>query len=96
MSKLGKKIPENWEAIESAEKLCQERTGDPEAGFSPNKFWFGGDGRHLLIPIKYRGKIGKKGQERFTKSYKELDLYVKFCPFTGKPLYDNSEEISKD
>jgi hypothetical protein len=38
----------------------------------------------------YRGKKGKKGQEEFTSSYKEMMVYAKFCPFTGKPLYEDS------
>jgi hypothetical protein len=38
----------------------------------------------------YRGKKGKKGQEKFTESYKEMMVYAKFCPFTGKPLYEDS------
>lgn len=87
MSKLGKKIEENWEAIEQAEKKVIEHTGDPEAGFNASSFWLGADGRHLMIPCMYRTKRGKKGQEVYTKSYKELMLYAKFCPFTGKPLY---------
>ncbi|RXG32021.1 hypothetical protein [Leeuwenhoekiella marinoflava] len=92
----GNKIPENWKAIEDAEKLCRERTGDPEAGFNAGVFWLGSkDGRHLMIPIKYRSKRGKNGKEVFTKSYKELNIYANFCPFTGKPLYENSEEIIK-
>lgn len=93
----GKKIPENWKAIEEAEKLCQEKTGDPEAGFNAGVFWIGSkEGRHLMIPVKYRGKRGKQGQEVFTKSYKELNIYAKFCPFTGKPLYTDSEKLVQD
>lgn len=86
------KIPENWKAIEDAEKHAREQTGDPEAGFNATTFWFNGDGRHLMLPIMYRGKKGKKGEEVFTKGYRELMFYAKYCPFTGKPLYEEVEE----
>lgn len=89
---VDKKIKGNWKVIEDAEKAVRERTGDPEAGFNASTFWLSGNGRHLMIPCMYRGKKGKKGQEVFTKSYKEIMVYAKFCPFTGKPLYENSIE----
>ncbi len=87
------KILENWKAIEQAEQAAKDKTGDPEAGFNASSFWLGKDGRHLMIPCMYRGKKGKKGQETFTKSYKEMMIYAKFCPFTGKPLYEDSIEL---
>ena len=45
-----------------------------------------------MIPIMYRGKKGKKGQEEFTSSYKEMMVYAEFCPFSGKPLYEEPQE----
>jgi hypothetical protein len=84
------KVLENWKAIEEIEQKVREKTGDPKAGFNASLFWFGGDGRHLMIPCMYRGKKGKKGKETFTESYKEMMVYVMFCPFTGKPLYEDS------
>ena len=42
----------------------------------------------------YRGKKGKKGQEEFANSYKELMVYATFCPFTGAPLYEDSVSIA--
>ena len=84
------KILENWQAIEDAEKSAREQTGDPEAGFNASTFWLSGNGRHLMIPIMYRSKKGKKDNQQFTTSYKELMIYAKFCPFTGKPLYQDS------
>ncbi|MBT0554283.1 hypothetical protein [Riemerella anatipestifer] len=80
------KIKENWSEIERAEELAREKTGDPKAGFNASTFWFGE--RHLMIPCQYRKKKGKKGQEVFTKSYSEIMLYAKYCPFSGKPLYE--------
>ena len=88
------KILENWKAIEEIEAKVKEKTGDPQAGFNASTFWFGGDGRHLMIPCMYRGKKGKKGQEEFTNSYKELMVYATFCPFTGAPLYEDSVSIA--
>ena len=84
-----RKILENWKAIEETEKQVQEKTGDPKAGFNASTFFLGSpEGRHLMIPCMYRGKKGKTGQETFTSSYKEMNVFAKFCPFTGKPLYE--------
>jgi hypothetical protein len=86
------KILENWAEIENIEKRVREKTDDPKAGFNASTFWLSGTGRHLMIPCLYRGKKGKKGQEEFTSSYKEMMIYAKFCPFTGKPLYKDTED----
>ena len=80
------KILENWKQIEEIEKQVREKTNDPQAGFNASCFWLGGTGRHLMIPCMYRTKKG----ENFSKSYKEMMVYAKFCPFTGKPLYEDS------
>ena len=90
---MATKIIENWKEIERVEQIAKEKTGDPDAGFNASTFWFNGDGRHLMIPIMYRGKKGKKGEEKFTQKYKEMMIYAKFCPFSGKPLYE--EEIEE-
>jgi len=88
---MEKKIIENWKAIEELEQKAREKTDDPKAGFNVGTYWFGSkEGRHLMIPCMYRGKKGKKGQEVFTDSYKEMMVYATFCPFTGKPLYEDS------
>lgn len=83
------KIIENWKEIEALEKQVQEKTGDPEAGFNASCFWLNNDGRHLMIPAMYRSK--KK--DGFSKGYKDMMIYATFCPFTGKPLYEDSEVI---
>ncbi len=85
-------IKENWKAIEAVEQKVRDKTGDPEAGFNASTFWLGSEDRHLALPCMYRGKKGKKGKETFTQSYKEIMVYAKFCPFTGKPLYEDSNE----
>jgi hypothetical protein len=88
---MEKKILENWKAIEELEQKVKEKSGDPRAGFNAGTFWFGSnEGRHIMIPCMYRKKIGKKGEEVFTKSYKEMMVYAMFFPFTGKPLYEDS------
>jgi len=89
---MSNKILENWKAIEEIENKVKDKTGDPRAGFNASSFFLGSDGRHLMIPCLYRGKKGKKGSEDFTSSYKEMMVYAKFCPFSGKPLYDDSNE----
>lgn len=87
-----KKIQANWKTIEEIENRVKEKTGDPEARFNASSFWLGSkEGRHLMIPCLYRGKKGKKGEETFTKSYKEMMVYAKFCPFSGKPLYEDED-----
>ena len=86
------KILENWNAIQELEKRVQEQTKDPEAKFNASTFWLGSsEGRHLMIPCLYRTKKG----DNFSKSYKEMMVYAKFCPFTGKPLYQDSETINQ-
>lgn len=86
---MNKKIVENWKAIEDIEVKVREKTNDPEAGFNASTFFLGSEeGRHIMIPCLYRKKKGKKGQEVFTKSYTEMMVYIKYCPFTGKPLYE--------
>lgn len=84
-------IKENWATIEEIEKKVQEKTGDPEARFNAGTFWFGAE-RGLNIPVKYRSKKGKKGQEEFTKSYKEMNVTARYCPFSGKPLYEEENK----
>lgn len=88
------KIPENWSKIQEFEELIKKQTGDPLAGFNAHLFFIKGTGRHLLIPCKYR-KTKKNGE--FTDKYFDIDVLVEFCPFTGKPLYqENSLEESKE
>lgn len=82
-------IKENWSAIEEVEKQVQELKQDPKAGFNASSFFFGE--RMLMIPCMYRGKKGKKGQEEFTEKYKELMIAARYCPFSGKPLYQDIE-----
>jgi len=83
-SKECRMIPENWKTIEDYEKRVQEETGDPRAKFNANLYIFG-SGRLILIPIKYR-KPKKNGE--FTDKYFEMDVAITYCPFTGKPLYE--------
>ena len=87
------KIQENWEQIEKIEKIVQEKTGDLGAGFNANLYFFGEEGRHILIPCKYR-KPKKDGS--FTDKYFEMDIMIHYCPFTGKPLYENSDEVDNE
>jgi len=87
------KIIENWKGIEHVEKLVREKTGDPQAGFNASTYWFDEDGRHLMIPCMYRGMKGKKGERVFTDSYKEMMISANYCPFTGKPLYEDSTSV---
>ncbi len=83
---MSEKIKENWKAIEDVEFQVRAKTNDPEAGFNASTFWLAGTGRHLMIPCMYRTKRGDK----FSNSYKEMMVYATFCPFTGKPLYEDS------
>ena len=89
---MRKKILENWKKIEEVEKGIREKTADPKAGFNASTFFLGKDGRHLLLRAMYRGKKKIKGKETFTKGYKEILVMAEFCPFTGKPLYENEKQ----
>jgi hypothetical protein len=53
------KILENWTALEDIEKQVKEQTNDPDAGFNASTFFFGSEGRHLMIPAMYRTKKGE-------------------------------------
>ncbi len=79
------KIQENWQEIEKIEQLVAEKTGDPSARFNASTFFLSGE-RHLMIPCMYRKKKGSN----FSQSFKEMMVVAKFCPFTGKPLYEDS------
>jgi len=87
------KIPENWKRIEEIEKLIQQKTNDPKAGFNAGLYWLGKEGRNILIPCKYR-KPKKDGS--FTDKYYEIDIMIEYCPFTGKPLYENLDADNHD
>ena len=90
-------ITENWKAIEEFEENVRERTGDPEARFNASLYFLNGDKkRRLILGCMYRTKKGKKGQEKFSQSYKEALIYANFCPFTGKPLYEECESESEE
>jgi hypothetical protein len=80
---LTKKIVENWTAIEEVEQTIREQTGDPEAGF--NVGGHGVEGNGLALRAMYRGTGEGEG---FINGYRDLLIYAKFCPFTGKPLYE--------
>jgi len=82
-----KRIEENWEAIEEIEDRVKEKTGDPEAGFNADTFFFGEGGRKLMIRCMYR----KPKKDGFTQKYYEMNVFAKYCPFTGKPLYEETE-----
>lgn len=81
------RIEENWAHIKELEAKAKDKTGDPEAGFNATSFWFDALGRRLMIPIMYRTKYTRKGEEVFSKSYKDMMVIAEYCPFTGKPLY---------
>lgn len=81
---MRKKIEANWKAIENVENEVSKQTNDPEARFNAGTFFLGG--RELMIPCLYRTKKG----EKYSKSYKEMMVFAEYCPFTGKPLYEDS------
>lgn len=79
-----KPIPENWSAIEAVERDIRKQTGDPNAGFNTTLFHLDGK-RRLIIKAEYRKPKGKG----FTKSKYDILIEAKYCPFTGKPLYEH-------
>lgn len=81
-------IEENWKAINEAEEMIKERTGDPEAGFGSGVFFLDGN-RRLMIPIDYRKKRG----DFFTQKRYQYQILAQYCPFTGKKLFEESEAV---
>lgn len=88
-----KPIKENWNAIEDVINRARERTGDPEAGFNPDFFYFFLNHRPLDLKLKFRKK--KKSGNEFTKKYYHLVIRATHCPFTGLPLYEEIKEEEK-
>lgn len=89
---FSKPILENFKKIEEYEKMVAEQSGDPEAKFNASSFFIGANHRPLALKVDYRGKVRIKGGGfQFTKSYKEMLVYATFCPFTGKPLYEEKQ-----
>lgn len=84
-----KRIEENWEFIREAEKAVQEKYEDPAAGFNADMFQIGT--KRLFLPISYRAGKTVKGERRYSHAYKICYVEAKFCPFSGKPLYEDSE-----
>lgn len=89
--KISKKqmIPENWKVIESIEEEVRKQVGDPNAGFNADLF-FWGNGRQLAIPVYYR----KKNKAGFQKKFDHVMVGARFCPFSGKPLYEEDSETT--
>ena len=84
-----KRIEENWYWIREEEKCVQDINKDPEAGFNADMFQIGE--KRLFLPISFRTSKVVKGVRRYSHAYKICYVEAKFCPFSGKPLYEDSE-----
>jgi len=82
---MSKNIKENWRAIEAVEAEIRKIKDDPEAGFNAGSLFFGE--RKFMIMCKYRKKT-KKG---YTDKYYDLPVMARYCPFTGKKLYEDEQ-----
>lgn len=92
MAKKPRKIiAENWNAIREIEAAVAEQTKDPKAGFNAGTVFFGVEKQYLMLNCKYRALKGPKNNQTFTNSYKDMGVFAEFCPFTGKPLYEDDE-----
>ena len=84
-----KRIEENWDLIKEAEKTVQKQYEDPAAGFNADMFVLGE--KPLFLPIAYRASKKVKGERKYSQAYKICYVEAKFCPFSGKPLYEDSD-----
>lgn len=81
-------IPENWEELEVLHYGAIEKFG-PEAGFDSG--WFHLSEEHTLKIAVGEGFEYRKGRKDMkVKHWKSRYLLAKFCPFTGRPLYEES------
>lgn len=85
-------IPENWETIREYEKRAKEQFDTDELGFNLGRFFLSGV-EQISVPLYYR-KRKKDGS--YTQKHFKIDTVAKFCPFTGKPLYKEVSESSKN
>lgn len=88
---MKKIIKENWQFIEQVEDKVKEQTGDPQAGFNAGIFFFGSKDRQMMINAKYRKTLKRKTGDIFSENYSEIGVYIEYCPFSGKPLYEQVE-----
>lgn len=79
-----KRIEGNWDGIDAVLNEIRERTGDPDAGFIPPSVYMIGD-VSFPITVYYRSK---RKDGTFTKKTNTQYVRARFCPFTGKPLYE--------
>ena len=78
-------INENWDTIRKVEAEMQKRTGDSEARINADLLVLSDENISRYIEVKYRKKIGAN----FSTKYKTIPIKINYCPFTGKPLYDD-------
>lgn len=81
-------IDKNWGEIEKIEEKAKIKSGDHKAGFAPRYLYFSGV-KNLVIPVTYRKK---NFDGSFSARTSEFYAIAKFCPFTGRPLYKQSEK----
>lgn len=85
-----KVIKENWEAIDALKEKLKEHTGDENGHFSGG-FGFSNDGMFRTLMVKFHYTKEKANGSRTQKTY-DTQVLCKFCPFTGKPLYQESTQ----
>lgn len=84
-----RKIIQNWLAIEKKEIQLQKETKDPDGGFLGTKIPEISEELLLVIPFTYKPNP-KDEIKKFQAALAE------FCPFTGRPLYEEYEEIPSE
>ena len=81
-------IPSNFSAINEVVRHVRSKTGDDLATFNHGTMFFFVSHRPLALDVGYRKK---RPDGSFQKKVSYVRIYAKFCPFTGKPLYEGVE-----
>jgi len=84
-----RKILENWKAIEEKEKQINKERKFVSGGFSGKVFPEISKELVLVIPFLYKVNKSKNAP------YKAIEILAEFCPFTGKPLYEEIPDEEK-
>lgn len=80
-------IEENWKDILRVEERFKNETGDEMAKFNYSIMALGAK-RAVWLPMGFTKDNGRGGR---TKKVYEQMIICHYCPFTGKPLYEEKE-----
>lgn len=83
------KITENWKAIEDARDEIRNMTGDQSGDFDHIiSFSEESHGSHLVLSFNWH-QTNRRGEKQ--KKQESMKVIIRFCPFTGLPLYQEQQ-----